>query len=82
MAVSPALGGQPLKAAFIFPRKSQFSLSPQPFPVPSSALVSCLLIQGHDLFLDENVGRLCSRGHPPEPPAGHTERREARGTPA
>lgn len=55
VAAGPALGGQPLKAAFIFPGKAQFSLSPQPLPAPSSALLSCLPIQGHDLFSDKNV---------------------------
>lgn len=55
VAASPALGGQPVKAAFIFPGKAQFSLSPRPLPAPSSALLSCLPIQGHDLFSDKNV---------------------------
>lgn len=53
-AAGPARGGLPPKAASI-PEERCSSLSLRPFPAPSSTLVSCLPIQGHALFLDENI---------------------------
>lgn len=49
-------GVQWLQAGCIhLPRKGTIPFPFRPSPAPFSALVSCLPIQGHDLFLDENV---------------------------
>ena len=80
MAASPALGGQPLKAAFIFPGKSQFSPSLQPLPSPLLR-PSFLFTHSGPQFIF-GCPPLCSSGHLPESHSGHNGRREVRENPA